>query len=75
MNSKYLINTAVREYPDNLAFIGHNQRLTFKQLDDRANRLANALVDLGIKKGDRAAILLRNCAAYFETELAFPKQG
>lgn len=75
MNSKYLINTAVREYPDNLAFIDHNQRLTFKQLDDRANRLANALGDLDIKKGDRAGILLRNCAAYFETELALSKTG
>jgi acyl-CoA synthetase (AMP-forming)/AMP-acid ligase II len=75
MNSKYLINTAVREYPDNLAFIGHSKRLTFKQLGDRANRLANALLDLGIKKGDRAGILLRNCAAYVETDLALSKTG
>jgi long-chain acyl-CoA synthetase len=75
MNSKYLINTAVREYPDNLAFIGHSKRLTFKELDDRANRLANALLDLGIKKGDRAGILLRNCAAYVETDLALCKTG
>lgn len=75
MNSKYLINTAVREYPGNLAFIDHNHRLTFKQLNDRANRLANAFLDLGIKKGDRAGILMKNCAAYFETELALSKTG
>jgi non-ribosomal peptide synthetase component E (peptide arylation enzyme) len=50
MNSKYLINTAVREYPDNLAFIGCNQRLTFKQLGDRASCLANALLNQCTRK-------------------------
>jgi acyl-CoA synthetase (AMP-forming)/AMP-acid ligase II len=75
MNSKYLIKTAVREYPDNLAFIGHNKRMTFRQINDRANRLANGLIDLGIRKGDRAGILLRNCAQYIETELALSKAG
>jgi long-chain acyl-CoA synthetase len=75
MNSKYLIKTAVREYPDNLAFIGHNKQMTFSQINDRANRLANGLLDLGIRKGDRAGILLRNCAQYIETELALSKTG
>jgi len=75
MISKYLIQTAVREYPDNLAFIGPNRRLTFKQLDANVNRLANALLDLGINKGDRIGILLRNCAAYIETDFALSKTG
>ena len=75
MNSKYLIDTAVGEYPDNLAFIGPNRRLTFNQLDTNVNRLANAILDLGIRKGDRVGILLQNCAAYIETDFALSNAG
>lgn len=75
MNSQYLINTAVREFPDNIAVVRSNVRLTFKQLDARVNRLANALLGLGFQKGDRVGILLKNCVEYIETDFALPKAG
>ena len=75
MNSKYLIDTAVREYPDNVAVVRADVRLTFKQLDDRVNRLANALLDLGVHKGDRVGILLKNCVEFIETDFALSKTG
>lgn len=75
MNSKYLINTAVREYPGNTAVICSNVRLGYRQLDERINRLANALLDLGLRKGDRVAILMRNGHEYIETDFALSKTG
>ena len=40
---------------------------TWKELDERTNSLANALLDLGAKKGDNCAIMLPNCPEYTET--------
>jgi len=37
------------------------RELTWKEFDDRANRFANLLMDKGVKKGDKVAILLMNC--------------
>ena len=38
------------------------RRVTFGELDERVRRLGNALVDeLGLAKGDRVAILSKNC--------------
>jgi long-chain acyl-CoA synthetase len=38
------------------------ERLTYGELWDRAARVAGGLVEAGLKRGDRAAILLGNCA-------------
>ena len=51
------------------------QTLTYKELDDRACLLANWLQSVGVKKGDRIAILSQNCAEFFELEFACAKIG
>jgi acyl-CoA synthetase (AMP-forming)/AMP-acid ligase II len=38
-----------------------DERLTFAQLEQSVNRLANALLDLGLRKGDKLALVLPNC--------------
>jgi acyl-CoA synthetase (AMP-forming)/AMP-acid ligase II len=50
-------------------------RLTFGQLEDRSTRLMTGLLDLGLRRGDRVLILLRNCAEYFEIDLALAQVG
>lgn len=50
-------------------------RLTFKALNERCNRLANALVNQGVKKGDRVAIALMNSAEFVESYMAIAKIG
>ncbi|MEZ5568431.1 MAG: class I adenylate-forming enzyme family protein [Halioglobus sp.] len=37
-----------------------DKRVTYRELNERANRCANALLSLGLKKGDRAALLANN---------------
>ena len=50
-------------------------RLTFEELNGRVNRVANMLLDQGIKKGDRVAILMMNSVEFVEVYLATAKIG
>jgi acetyl-CoA synthetase len=49
--------------------------LTFVQLSERSNRLANALRARGVKRGDRVLVMLGNVAPLWETMLAVMKLG
>lgn len=51
------------------------KRYTFKEWDERSNRLANALTDLGLGHGDRFAILAFNCVEWMEIYAAVAKGG
>ncbi|MFQ5987647.1 MAG: long-chain-fatty-acid--CoA ligase [Dehalococcoidia bacterium] len=61
--------------PDRPAIIFEGKRFTFSELSERVNRLANALVDLGIEKGEGVAILQVNCNQYVEAYYAVAKIG
>ena len=56
-----LLERAAKNYPDTIATIFMGGKLTFSQLLEKSYRLAAALHDLGVKKGDRVAIMLPNC--------------
>jgi fatty-acyl-CoA synthase len=70
-----LFHNRVSVNPNRLAIVDGNRRLTYIELEDRSNRLANGLLNLGIKSGDRVAILAHNCQEYIELELAAAKAG
>ena len=48
--------------PDKVALICGNERLTYSEINQRADRLAAALIDMGIKRQDRVVIFLDNSA-------------
>ena len=52
-----------------------SRRFTFKELNERSNRIANALAELGIQKGDRVAILMYNRVEYLESFCGLAKLG
>lgn len=54
------LETASRHYPRHRALVFYDQAMTYRELNDAVNRLANGLLDLGVKKGDRVALLLPN---------------
>lgn len=60
---------------DRCAVQDNRRRLTFAQLDERTDRLANALTARGIVAGDRIAILSENSIPYVELEMAVAKLG
>ena len=55
--------------PDRMALICPPDRRTYAELDERANRVANALADLGVTAGEHVGIYAPNCAQWFETML------
>lgn len=54
-----LVESAVREHPDEVAITFSGSELTYRQLDERANRLANMLLSRGIGAESRVAVFLR----------------
>ncbi len=75
MNTTDFLSIATSICPDKVAIVFEGKRHTFSQLNDRLNRLANALSNLGVDKGDRVAMLQVNCNQCVETYFATAKLG
>jgi acyl-CoA synthetase (AMP-forming)/AMP-acid ligase II len=60
---------------DRAALIDERGTLTFKELDERANRLANAWREHGLEPGEGVAILARNHRGFLESVFAAAKCG
>ncbi len=64
-----------RNFPNKEALVFGSNRLTYAQLNRRVNGLAHSLLQLGMNKGDKAAIMLQNCSEYIEIYYALAKIG
>src|SRR5436309_11893224 len=62
-------------YRDAPALIQGTRQWSFRQLLERADRLASGLAGLGLSKGDRICILAQNDAAYVDLYGACARQG
>ena len=62
-----------RRQPNKVAVFWKDESLTYAQLDERSTRLAQGLLALGVKKGDRLAVLLPNCPDYIVIAIACAK--
>ncbi|BCL75686.1 2,3-dihydroxybenzoate-AMP ligase [Jeongeupia sp. HS-3] len=54
-----------RQYPSNTALICGNRHISYRYLDERADRFAAGLARLGIRSQDRVIVQLPNIAEYF----------
>jgi acyl-coenzyme A synthetase/AMP-(fatty) acid ligase len=61
--------------PDKVGARDLTRSLTFRGWNDRSCKLANALVGLGLEKGDRVAVLAYNCLEWMEIYAAVAKAG
>jgi long-chain acyl-CoA synthetase len=57
MNLKTMLENAVSRFADKTAITMDDRRVSFTKLDEDSNRVARALIGMGIKKGDRVATL------------------
>ena len=64
-----------KRFPEKTAVVFKDVRYSFREFEERTNRLANALIDIGVQKGDRVAVLLNNRHQYVELYFAVPKCG
>ncbi|HEX9976307.1 MAG TPA: AMP-binding protein, partial [Dehalococcoidales bacterium] len=75
MNTTEFLTITTAICPDKDAIIFEGKRLTFAQLNERVNRLANALLALGIQKGDRVAMIQVNTNQCIEAYFAAARAG
>ncbi|MDX9818821.1 MAG: AMP-binding protein, partial [Desulfococcus multivorans] len=55
-----MIRRSCYHYPDKTAVVFGEKSMTYRELEEASNRVANGLADLGVKKYDRVAILAHN---------------
>jgi long-chain acyl-CoA synthetase len=69
--------TRARERPDEQAVVmgGSGEVLSYREIDERSNRMARLLRHRGFVVGDHLAILMENCAAYLEVAWAAQRSG
>jgi long-chain acyl-CoA synthetase len=60
------LRRSARLYPEKLAIIEGQTRLTYAELVERVDRLANSLIEQGLNKGDRVAIFSYNSFRFNE---------
>lgn len=76
---EFTIGDLVREHrrsrADTVAFVDRDRRITYADVEERTNRLANALVDAGVGSGDRVLWLGVNSFRIFELLIACGKIG
>lgn len=68
-NAADIFEGVVDRVPDREAIVHGSTRLTYKELDARSNKAANALKKLGIKKGCHIGIYAFNCVEWLEIML------
>lgn len=66
---------SARKYPDKVAIIFEDRQLTFREVNDLSNRIANVLRSAGLHRGDTVAIFMGNCLEYLPVFLAMSKLG
>ena len=75
-----LLEETSQRFPQNTAIVfpgalGDSYRISYQRLNELVNRLANSLIKLGVKKGDRVALLMPNCPQFVISYYAILKLG
>lgn len=60
MQLESFLEESARRFPGKTALIFDRQRISYREIETRCNRLAHAMIDCGLRRGDRVAIWLEN---------------
>ncbi|HIH78168.1 MAG TPA: acyl--CoA ligase, partial [Halobacteria archaeon] len=74
-HTQYHLDRPAKKYPNNIAIVQFDYEMTFKELKNHVDRLATALADLGVKKGDVVATVLPTCIQGILADFAIPEIG
>jgi len=75
MNVYQYLEDSATNYPDNVACVYVDEEITYKDLKLKVDKLANALIDFGLKKGEMIASVLPSCPEFIITDYAAMKIG
>ncbi len=71
----YLVEVRAKELGDKVFFMFEKQRVTYKELDANVNRVANSLLSMGVKKGDKVCFMMKNSIEFIYSWFALGKLG
>ncbi len=77
MSNERHLGSRAEEYPDRPAVVmaGSGHVTTYRELDERSNRLAHLLRDAGLRTGDHVALMMDNGSAFLEVAWAAQRSG
>ncbi|MBS3906269.1 MAG: long-chain-fatty-acid--CoA ligase [Syntrophaceae bacterium] len=75
MDVGQILTFTARKFPQRIALIFEQERMTYQEFNRRVNQLANGLLRLGLKKGEKVAVLLFNSIPLVEILFASAKTG
>ncbi|WP_068185249.1 acyl-CoA synthetase [Mycobacterium sp. UM_CSW] len=75
LNIADLAEHAIDAVPDRVALICGDEKLTYAQLEEKANRFAHYLIDQGVKKDDKVGLYCRNRIEIVIAMLGIVKAG
>jgi long-chain acyl-CoA synthetase len=70
-----VINQNAMRYKNKTAVIFQDSKMTYDELNVRANKIANAFLSRGYQKGDKVAVMLKNHSVYIEIMAGLSKIG
>lgn len=74
-NIKEMVAMQARRYKDRIAIRFYKRDITYRDLDEQSNRVANGLLKLGVGKGDRVCMLMDNSPEFYYTYFGIIKIG
>ncbi|HEY81945.1 MAG TPA: long-chain fatty acid--CoA ligase [Dehalococcoidia bacterium] len=75
MNLKSMLEETVGRYPEKAAVICGERKLSYAELDEASNKVAGALLGMGVEKGDRVAMLMSNSPEFVIIYFGIIKAG
>ena len=70
-----MLQSRVEQHPDKLALIFKDGRWSYAEFSREVDRVANGFIRIGVKRGDRIAFVLPNCAEFLFAVFAVTKIG
>jgi acyl-CoA synthetase (AMP-forming)/AMP-acid ligase II len=75
VNVTEMLEWSADRFADRTACLMGEQAVSYREVDERATRVAHSLLDLGVRKADRVAVVVGNRPEYVEAESAVAKAG
>ena len=58
-----ILESRAKQDGDDILLLFEDQRITCAEFDEKANRAANGLLEIGVRKGDKVCLWLPDCPA------------
>ncbi len=71
----HFLEEAARKYPDRACTIFKGAVISYKEMNEQTNHMAAALVEMGVKKGDRVGIFMPNTPQFVIAYFGILKAG